>query len=501
MNSVACIVDIAYKEHPDSIAFVDKKGTVDYKILYKDARRIGCAIIEKGLFKRPIAVFMDEDILSIKVIFGISYSGNYYCFLDPNAQASRVNTILNSFSPEMIIVDDRHLKIVKELVTGGSQYKIITANELIDGDVNNEIIDRIQNQIIDTDIFSVIYTSGSTGEPKGTIMTHAALIDMVEQNAEYYGLSSEMILANQNPFCFLGSYVDIFPTVYVCCTNFITPREYFSKPDSLARFIIDNKIDVLNYSYSALTLMVGYKLFQNYDFCNLKKIITGGGLMIGKTVNAIMSGLPNLEIYNTYGSSECMCRYHYLVNRHFEDDEAIPAGFPYRNTRAVILNDGKPVQNGESGELYIAGLKGVMGYYRDKELTRSVFIDNPANDEYCELVYKTGDIAAINDYGELIILGRTDNQFKHNGYRVNATEIERCAASLSEVDEVCVLFDAKAEKIWLFYSGVAENKEVRRRIHKELPSYMMPEEFIKLDILPRNTNAKIDRMKLKSLMK
>lgn len=137
-----------------------------------------------------------------------------------------------------------------------------------------------------------------------------------------------------------------------------------------------------------------------------------------------------------------------------------------------------------------------MGYYGDIERTKEVFVQNPAQSAYPELVYKTGDLVSYNDRGELVYVSRKDFQIKIKGYRVELGEIEAAAAAVNNVTYNCCLFDSKNEKLILVYTGDVSPDEVQKTLAEKLQGYMIPSECIHLQEMLFNMNGKIDRKAL-----
>ena len=182
------------------------------------------------------------------------------------------------------------------------------------------------------------------------------------------------------------------------------------------------------------------------------------------------------------------------------DDEPIPIGFPCRNTNVLILNDENEIADLlDEGELCIRGTSLAMGYYNNLEKTALAFVQNPLNKSYPELIYRTGDIVSINEYGEIIFKGRKDTLIKHMGYRIELGEIEHLITNkLNIVENGCVIYNALRKEITLFYQSKDEITivEMKRIIGIELPKYMVPVVYIKMIELPQNANGKIDRLAL-----
>lgn len=186
------------------------------------------------------------------------------------------------------------------------------------------------------------------------------------------------------------------------------------------------------------------------------------------------------------------------LTRDYRDDEAIPIGKACRNMQIILLDkDGKPVPDGEAGEICVRGSGLASGYFGNWEKTNECFIQNPANPYFRDILYRTGDIAVKKDDGLLYFLSRQDGQIKHMGYRIELGEIEVALHSLAGMQAAACLYDAARDRILCVYAGGMEPDALAKDLRKLLPKYMLPNLYEKLEALPYNANGKIDRVALK----
>ena len=220
-----------------------------------------------------------------------------------------------------------------------------------------------------------------------------------------------------------------------------------------------------------------------------------------KPLNTWRKAMPKILYANLYGPTELtdICTY-YIVDREFSDNETLPIGKPCNNCEAIILDkNNKEVSYGEEGELCIKGSIMSMGYYNNKEKTDSTFVQNPLNNSFNELIYRTGDIVKYNDRGELIYLSRKDFQIKHMGYRIELGEIETNINAMDGITLCACIYEN--DNIVLYYEGKSKELDVVAFANEKLVNYMRPNKIIKLSKMPYNSNGKIDRVKLKEMYK
>jgi len=194
-----------------------------------------------------------------------------------------------------------------------------------------------------------------------------------------------------------------------------------------------------------------------------------------------------------------MCCF-YKVNREFALDEAIPIGRPFKNTEIILLNEkNERAGEGETGEICIRGTSVTLGYYNDFTRTNDVFVQNPLNTSYPEIIYRTGDLGKYNEFGELVFVSRKDYQIKHMGHRIELGEIEAGVNRLDGVHLSGCIYDQTKGKIVLCYVGTPEEKELVAVLKDSLPRYMIPNKVIRLENMPLTANGKIDRVTLKRM--
>lgn len=221
--------------------------------------------------------------------------------------------------------------------------------------------------------------------------------------------------------------------------------------------------------------------------------------MPAKQLNIWRRYIPHATYANLYGPTEitvdCTC---YILNRDFSDDEAIPIGTAANNTEILVLNEqNQIVGKNEIGELCVRGTSLSLGYYNNLEKTREVFVQNPLNDKFMDLIYRTGDLVKYNEYGEIVYVSRKDFQIKHMGHRIELGEIETSVSAVSGVMNCCCIYDEKRGKIVLAYSGETELETIKRHLTDSLPEYMIPSKYVNIEKMPLNANGKIDRKKVK----
>ncbi len=145
----------------------------------------------------------------------------------------------------------------------------------------------------------------------------------------------------------------------------------------------------------------------------------------------------------------------------------------------------------QPGELCVSGESLAEGYYRNPELTARSFVIMDG-----ERAYRTGDIAYLGSDGNWYYVGRRDSQIKHMGHRIELGEVETAMGSVPVIDRVCCLFDHTRDRIYSFFQGDIEPKELRCKLKEIIPGYMIPSQLVRVDTFELNAHGKIDRNEL-----
>lgn len=489
------------EKYPNHPAFVDTKTCLSYQQALIEAERIANCLVSKELFKKPIAVLMEKGARNIAAFLGVALSGNYYTVIDTKMPQNRVEKILDTFNPSIILADKKNEKKVQEL---GRQYAVY--EEQIEVELTEKAkgaIDKAESRIIDTDILYVLFTSGSTGIPKGVIITHRSVIDYTEWVAETFHLNHNTVIGNQAPFYFDNSVLDIYSTIRNGATLHVIPQMLYSFPIRLLEYIRDNKINTIFWVPTVLSRVADLDLLDKCEIDCLDKVLFAGEVMPARQLNAWIRRLPNAIFANLYGPTEITvdCTY-YIVDREIKDDESVPIGYACMNTDILVLNEkNELVKTNEKGELCVRGSSLSLGYYNNPEKTAAAFVQNPLNNMYHELIYRTGDIVHYNERGEIIYDGRRDSQIKHTGHRIELGEIETAVFSNPAIKSNCCLHEPSKDQLILYYVGDIGEDELRKYLTAIVPEYMLPNIYNKLEAMPLNMNGKIDRVKLNEQIK
>ena len=480
---------------PDKVAFHNGAEGLTFGQVSRAARGIGTFLARKGLEREPVVVFMEKNPKSVAAFFGVVYSGCFYVPIDEEMPLYRVELIFQTLNPRAVLCDSKTRALAEELGCTGGLYDY---EEAAACQPDQPLLDRIRAVQLDTDPLYIVFTSGSTGVPKGVVACHRSVIDYVEQLSAALGFNEDTVFGNQTPLYFDACLKELYPTIKFGATTYLIPKSLFLFPLKLVDYLNEHKINTVCWVVSALTMISGLGALKKTVPQHLHTIAFGSEVFPIRQFKLWREALPDAKFTNLYGPTEATgmsCFYH--VDRDFEEGDAIPIGGPFPNTGILLLTeDNLPAAPGEVGEICIRGTCLTMGYYRMPEKTAECFVQNPLNDAYPELIYRTGDLGRYNDRGELVFVSRKDYQIKHMGHRVELQEIEAAAATHPEVAAACAVFDPEKDRIQLYYTGGAEPGELTAFLKSRLPRYMIPNRMERLERLPLTPNGKIDRKAL-----
>lgn len=491
-------------ESPLKIAVIEGVNSISFEELDRKSKILCQSFIqETDFYNQPIAVFLPKTINSVISDIAISYSGNIYMNLDVKTPVERIKNILELIKPKYIVTNTVNLNLIKGIAAADL---IINLDEInFDVAIDTESLCKRLENLIDTDPLCIINTSGSTGTPKGVVLNHKSFIDFTEWSLDTFHFTEQEIIGSLSPLVF-----DIYS--YELCLLMAKGSTLVLIPDSLSAFPIkilnlleEHKVTFLFWVPTIMVNIANMNLLENVNLPSLNTVWFAGEVFPTKQFNYWKNHLPHTLFANLYGPIEITldCTY-FIVNRAVSDEEPLPIGIPCRNTDILILNENDQlIQHGEEGELCVRGTSLAMGYYNNPGKTAAAFVQNPLNKSYPEIIYRTGDIVSLNALGEIVFKGRKDSLVKHLGYRIELGEIEHVIVNtLKLAKNGCVVYNNAKKEITLFYEAESEIPAVvfRKEITTILPKYMIPTVYVKMKELPRNTNGKIDRLKLKNIV-
>ncbi|MCY8390895.1 non-ribosomal peptide synthetase, partial [Bacillus haynesii] len=477
---------------PDHPAVVFGDETISYRELNEKANSLAFTLRQKGVGPDVVAGILTERSIEMIVgIMGILKAGGAYLPIDPAYPQERISYMLKDSNVSVLCAAGD--------VDPGEAY----AGDIIriDQTGQHDHVENLKHDIKPQHLAYVIYTSGSTGKPKGVMIEHHSVNNLVHGLYEriYQHLDAHLNVALVAPYIFDASVKQIFAALLFGHTLCIVPRETAWDAMSLIEYYSKNNINVSDMTPAHLN-MLAYVDKTELEF-DLKELIVGGDALTPDVINSLFHKFPNLScnITNVYGPTECCvdAASYQIEWEKVPQTPSIPIGRPLLNTSIYIVDkELRPQPIGIAGELCIAGEGVARGYVNRPELTAEKFVDHPF--EPGKKMYKTGDLAMWLPDGQIEFLGRADHQVKIRGYRIELGEVEQQLLTHEKIKEAAVIAGKDQNGSSYLCAYFASDQElpaadVRQFLEREMPDYMIPSYFVKLDRLPHTSSGKVDR--------
>ncbi|SDG59503.1 amino acid adenylation domain-containing protein, partial [Fontibacillus panacisegetis] len=489
-KSIKELFEDQVRKTPQEIAIVYDDQKMTYDELDTKANIIANELISWGVKPNDVVAFSlkrSSDLMA--AILGILKSGGAFLPVDINYPAERKEFIVLDSQAKVLISEDPH--VVQE-IAGCRQVQMV---DLLNGvNSSNPMV-----EIADQSLCYCIYTSGSTGNPKGVNITLANLLNYLMYCKQEY-VTGQPIMPLFTNICFDLTMTSIFVPLCFGGKLFI-----YNKGIEIDLFDVFNnqELSIIKLTPSHLKLICGHDKAEIMS--NLKCLIVGGEELESKTAYDTLQKLGmHIDIHNEYGPTETTigcCDYIYHANSE-ANTRTVLIGKPISNTQTYIMNENQLCGVGMIGELCIGGEGVGRGYLNRPELTTEKFVNHPYQEG--TTMYRTGDLAKWLPDGNLQYLGRVDEQVKVRGFRIELGEIEEVIRRYEGIRDVTVIVreDQSGDKYICAYV-VSEDQadevdiaQMKSKIRKDLPEYMIPSYFLMLEKLPVTANGKLDRRAL-----
>jgi amino acid adenylation domain-containing protein len=476
--------------HPEREALVAGAGRWTYAEVDRATERLARHLRARGCGPGDIVgVCLPASALRIIALLAILRAGAAFLPLDPDYPVDRLTFMVGDADVRLLLMSG---DLRAELGDLGAA-RVADPAALID-----EAIEETSGKAAGPDDPAyVIYTSGSTGQPKGAVIRHRGLVNLILEQIRLFRVEPASRVLQFASFSFDAAVSEI--GMALCCGGalYVSEREEMLPGKPLATMLHELEISHVTLPPSSLSAMPDVVL------PHLRTLIVAGEPCPAALVDR---WAPGRLFINGYGPTEC------TVGVTFATCEAgvarPPIGQLIANTRAYVLAaSGEPQPIGVPGELHIGGVGLAQGYLKRPELTAAKFVRDPFSDDPRARLYRTGDLVRWLPDGSLDFVGRIDDQVKLRGYRIEPSEIESAIAAHAGVREASVVVrpDRRGEPQLVAFVVAREAAdtpdlgELRQHVGARLPQHMIPQAFVFLDALPQTPNLKVDRMALARL--
>ncbi|HVI47173.1 MAG TPA: amino acid adenylation domain-containing protein [Chitinophaga sp.] len=476
---------------PDATALVFEKDSLTYRELDERSNRLAHYLQRQGVANGALVpLCLERSLEMIICILGVLKAGAAYVPIHPDEPADRIRYMLADTSATVVVGSRNSVHKF-----AGNAVHVICADDERIYHCSDVCQDRcsFSTALQGSDLAYVIYTSGSTGLPKGVLIEHHSVVNLVTYQGVRFGITpAERILQYSN-YNFDASVEQIFLALLHGAALVLINESVRLDMNALERLLHEERITHLHATPGILELLTPGR------YNGLKRVISGGEYC---SRNLAMKWKDDTDFYNEYGPTETTVTAAEYHSQFAADDwqDVIPIGRAVANTRLYVLDKWQqPVPIGIPGELFIGGVQVARGYLNRDEQTAAAFLTDPFISE--GRMYKTGDIVRWLPDGNVEYIGRADNQVKIRGYRIELGEIENVLQQCEEVKEgvVVVRTDNQDNKYLVAYvvpEGTFEKTVIIQYLQNKLPAYMIPFQLVGVNKLPLTANGKIDRRAL-----
>jgi len=480
---------------PNQTAIKFGQQELTYKQLIQSANQLSALLIENNVKKGDkVAFALDRSAEMVIAILAIMKTGAVYVPLDPLFPLDRINYMLDDCGAVILLISQNYR----------SKYRS-GAKELILEDLwpklaNYRATDT-QINVRGDDLVYILYTSGSTGMPKGVQVAHQNLVNFLISMQREPGITANDKLLAVTTISFDIAGLELFLPLITGAQIIIADTASAKDGLSLLDLIKKEKITIMQATPYTWRIL----LEAGWDYKNPLKVICGGEALPAELAQRILN--TKSELWNVYGPTETTIWS--TIKQIKASDTVMSIGRPINNTAIYILDKFlKPLSSGISGEIYISGDGVGKGYLNRAELTDEKFIEDPFAKTTGTKMYRTGDLGSFLPNGDIECLGRIDSQVKIRGYRIETGEIEFHLVKTDEIKEAVVIALPDKNGIHKLVAFIVTNegagsapipKQIQHwkdTLQKNLPEYMIPNNFITVPAMPLTPNGKIDKKAL-----
>lgn len=486
-----------------------RANSVSYEELNLKANQLARHLLDLAVGQHDvICISGTKDLTVFACMIACLKIGAVYSLLDPQSPVERLRKMMASCNPKVLFVESQLRDTLQEICKDINGTIVDYQEDALTRRLNQfDHTNLVETRKVDgTNPAYIMFTSGSTGFPKGAVMLHANVLNLIEWAVDTYHILPDDILTNVNPLYFDNSVFDFYCSLFCGASLVPLSRETVTNPKLLVEMIDESRCTSWFSVPSLLIFLDTMKALNKQNMKYIKRLIFGGeGYPKAQLKRLYDTYCDRVELFNVYGPTECtcICSSYKISADDFRDLRGFPPlGELADNFSYLILDDDNhKVQDGQIGQLCLLGPNVGPGYYNDPERTRKSFVQNPYNDHYIDIMYKTGDVVKREpEDRQIYIMGRVDNQIKHMGYRIELEEIETALSCLSYISEAAVLHGMASglSEIVAVVSaerGVQEGA-IREDLKAIIPAYMLPRRVCFERELPKNSNGKVDRVKL-----
>ncbi|WP_162788370.1 non-ribosomal peptide synthetase [Amycolatopsis albispora] len=499
----ACIHELVERQAaatPDALAVIQGEDRLTYAELDaaagKLARRLAAAGAGPGDF---VALRLRRSVHTVVALLGVLKSGAAYAPIEPSLPPERARALLATLGAPVLITDRDQVPAAREL----GEREILWVGEP-DGSDGWALDDRgapEPRRARPDDLAYVIFTSGSTGTPKGVLLSHAPVVNLIEWVNTTFGMGPADRVLFLTSLGFDLSVYDVFGVLAAGGSVRVATDDEIRDPRRLLSILDSEPITFWDSAPAALQQLEPFFTLRGARPDHPLRLVFLSGDWVPVTLpDSVRAAFGEPRVVALGGATEAAIWSNFFpVDRVDPGWASIPYGRPIDNARYYVLDGGlRPAVPGAPGDLYIGGDCLALGYHGDPEKTAEKFVPDPFSDRLGARLYRTGDRAKYWPDGTIEFLGRQDDQVKLRGFRIELGEVEAAlTAEPGVASAVAVVRGAQLVGYVVRAPGDdPDPAEIRDRLARRLPAYMVPSQVVVLDELPVTANGKLDRRAL-----
>ncbi|GJE18436.1 non-ribosomal peptide synthetase [Methylobacterium marchantiae] len=483
------------RQRPDAIAVTYEGQSLTYWELDAASNRLAHCLRDRGIGPgERVAIFLDRSLDMVVAVMAVLKSGAAYVPLDPSFPSARIAFMIADCGAALILTKQGLQAALPACAV--PMLALDSSRDAIAAQPSTSL--EIDGPLPNAAAY-VIYTSGSTGQPKGVVVGHGSLVNLLWAMRERPGLTENDVLVSVTTLSFDISVLELLLPLVVGARLVVASQATSRDGDALLALLKRSAATVLQ----ATPITWQILLAVGWTGTLRLTMLCGGEPMPRELATRLIA--TGGDLWNMYGPTETTIWS--SADRVVASEGPIPVGTPIANTHFYVLDArGDLSLPGSIGELAIGGDGVALGYHGRPDLTAERFLRDPFRQQPGARLYRTGDLARWRTDGTLELLGRADQQVKIRGYRVEIGEIETALERIPGIAEAAVvaLSDSAVEARLVAYLVVEPDcpvpcfsaAEFRSRLSGFLPSYMIPANFVRLESFPRTPNGKLDRKAL-----
>ena len=488
-------------QRPEAIAAVFEDEHVTYQELNRRANQFGHWLQHKGIGPETIVgVCMDRSISLVLSILGIIKAGGCLLLLEPSYPRNRLVYMVENSQPLLVLTQERYVEVFQHC-----DVTLVGVNN-IENDLSGESCQNLATRLWAGNLRVIFYTSGSTGHPKGVMEIYRKDCPQSDSDQEQDSVESQSLkLASTDrmlvkcPMSFAPFLWELIQPLFAGGTVILAQSGGEQDFSYLLNLMINESVTISHFVPSSLRIFLEQPDIKS---CTCLTSVCCSGEILSDTIRERFFATLNADIFLTYAATEAPgATWVHLHRNNFRQ----PLKLDQQKSAKIFALDstGNPVSGQGQGELYVEASERIRGYFHQPGLTAEKFVPDPFRSTPGTRLYRTGDLAKVLLDGNFQVVGRKDQQVKIRGFRIELGEIEAALNQNPDIQEalvICREITPGDNQLVAYFIQVPQSSlnhlSLRRMLKNELPEYMIPTNFVKLESWPLTSNGKVNHRAL-----